>query len=100
MGGFDDFFDPQAEIDELKKDCEKLAIQVKDYRGHSKIMQAENNELTYLLKESSCYFKVFQEKLPEEEFKKYSKEARKRYEEWVKVNFEVENPEVTATLQP
>jgi hypothetical protein len=100
MGMFDDFFDPQAEIDELKKDCETMAEQIDDYKGHSKVMQAEKNELTYLLKESSYYFKVFQENLKEEDFEKYSKEARKRYEDWVKINFEFEKPEVTATLQP
>jgi hypothetical protein len=63
-------------------------------------MMAERNELTYLLKESSMYFKVFQENLKEEDFEKYSKEARKRYEDWVKENFEFENPEVKATLKP
>jgi hypothetical protein len=100
MGMFDDFFDPQAEIDELKKDCEVMAEEIDAFKGHSKIMMAERNELTYLLKESSMYFKVFQENLKKEDFDNYSKEARKRYEDWVKENFEVEAPEVKATLQP
>jgi hypothetical protein len=97
---FEDLIDQDAIIAEMKKDCEMMAVQIEDFKGHSKIMMAERNELTYLLKESSMYFKVFQENLKEEDFEKYSKEARKRYEDWVQMNFEVESPEVKATLQP
>jgi DNA-binding ferritin-like protein len=97
---FEDLINQDEIISELKKDAEEMAEQIAAFKGHSKVMMAERNELTYLLKESSCYFKVFEENLPEEDFEKYTKEARKRYEQWVKDNFEFENPEVKATLKP
>jgi hypothetical protein len=56
--------------------------------------------MKYLLKESSLYFKIFQENLDEKDFEKYSLEARKRFEVWIKENFEFENPEVKTTLKP
>jgi len=43
---------------------------------------------------------VFQENFAEEDFETYSKEARKRYEDWVKENFEFKKTEVKTTLKP
>ena len=97
---FEDLIDQDAIINEMKKDAEVMAEEIEAFKGHSKIMMAERNELTYLLKESSCYFSVFKENLKEEDFEKFSKEARKRYEDWVQINFEIEKPEIKATLKP
>ena len=97
---FDDLFDPYEEIHLLKIEIEELKHEIQDYKGLGNVLQKQRQELSYLLKESSFYMHEFENTMPEDDFKLCSMEASKKYEEWIKNEFELSTPEVTATLQP
>ena len=64
------------------------------------ILQKQRQEFIFLLKEASFFLHEFENTMPEDDFKRCSTEASKKYENWIKNEFELSAPEVTATLQP
>ena len=97
---FDDLFDPYEEIHLLKIEIEELKQEIQDYKGLGNVLQKQRQELSYLLKESSFYMHEFENAIPEKDFKQCSIAASKKFEEWIKKEFELSTPEVTATIQP
>ena len=47
-----------------------MALAIKDFMGHSRVLQAEKNELTYLLREAGFYMEQSKEHVSEDIFKK------------------------------
>ena len=97
---FDDLFDPYEEIHLLKIENEELKQEIQDYKGLGNVLQKQRQELSYLLKESSFYMHEFENTMPKDDFKQCSIAASKKFEEWIKKEFELSTPEVTATIQP
>ena len=77
-----------------------MALAIKDFMGHSRVLQAEKNELTYLLREAGFYMEQSKEHLSEDIFKKCEQNADKNYEKWVKEKFEIDQVAVDVTLKP
>ena len=97
---FEDLFNPAEEIHNLKVQIEQLEQDLKDHKGLSNVILKQRQELVYLLKESGFYLKAFETAMTENDFKKCTTEGKKKYEEWLKKEFELSTPEVTATIQP
>lgn len=97
---YEDLFDPSETIHLLKVEIEELKQELQDHKSLSNVILKQRQELFYLLKESSFYVHEFENAIPEEDFKQCSTAARKKYEEWLKKEFELSTPEVTATIQP
>ena len=97
---YEDLFDPSETIHLLKVEIEELKQELQDHKGLSNVILKQRQELSFLLKESAFYMHEFEGAMPEEDFKKCTKAGNKKFEDWVKKEFELSAPEVTATIQP
>ena len=64
------------------------------------ILQKQRQELSFLLKEAAFFMDEFKKNVPEETFNKCEKEADKRFTDWVKEQFEIDQVSVDVTLKP
>ena len=97
---FDDLFDPAEEIHNLKIEIEELKQELQDHKGLSNVILKQRQDLSYLLKEASFYMKEFENEMDEEDFKKCEQAARKKYETWLKKEFEIDRVNVSVALKP
>ena len=97
---FEDLVSTEAELRQLKIDCEELAKDVKDLYGMTNILQKQRQELSYLLKEASFFMAEFKEHVAEDIFKLCEKNADKSYQDWIKEQFEIDQVSVKAKIQP
>ncbi len=56
----------------------------------------QRQELSYLLKESTFYLHEFEAAMTEDDFKACTKAGNKKYEDWVKKEFELDQIKVEA----
>ena len=96
---FGDIISTEAELRQLKIDCEEMAQEVKDYKGMTNILQKQRQELSYLLKEASLFMHEFREHVPEDIFKLCEKNADKNYQDFIKETFELDQIKVGVTLK-
>ena len=97
---FEDIISIEAELRQIRAQNEELKQELKDHKGLSNVILKQRQDLSYLLKEASFYIHEFENTMPEDDFKQCSKAASKKFEEWIKKEFELSPPEVTATIQP
>jgi len=57
-------------------------------------------KLTYLLKEASFWVHEFEEIISKEDYEKIIKAANKKYEKWIKDQFEIDQVSVDVNLRP
>ena len=96
---FDDMFDSAEQIHLLKVEIEELKQEIQDYKGLGNVLQRQRQELTYLLKEASFYIHEFEDTMPQDDFKQCSIAASKKFEDWVKKEFEIDQISVDVTLK-
>ena len=89
----------EAELRKLKIEKEEVENDLADYKGMTNVLQKQRQELIYLLKEASFFMHEFENTMPEDDFEQCSIAANKKYEEWLKEEFELSTPEGTATIQ-
>lgn len=97
---FEDIISIEAELRQLKIIKEKIEKELADYKGMTNILQKQRQEFIFLLKEASFFLHEFENTIPEDDFKRCSMDASKKYEEWIKNEFELSTPEVKASIQP
>jgi hypothetical protein len=86
---FDDLFDPEAKISALKIEIETLENILKDHQGFQNVVLKQRQDLSFLLKESAFFLHEFEAALTEKDFKKCTAAGYKKYEDWVKKEFEL-----------
>ena len=96
---FEDMISIEAELRKLKIEKEEVENDLADYKGMTNVLQKQRQELIYLLKEASFFMHEFENTMPEDDFEQCSIAANKKYEEWLKEEFELSTPEGTATIQ-
>ena len=97
---FEDIITIEKIYKQLKIDFEELKDELQDYKGAVGVLNRQNRDMGYLLKEASFYIKEFEKTMPEDDFKKCETAGKKAYEDWLKKKFELSTPEVKATIQP
>jgi hypothetical protein len=90
----------EAELRQLKIDNEELAKLVDDYKGMTNIILKQRQDMTFLLHEAKFFLDEFKENLSEEDFKQYERAADRRFQNWIKEEFEIDQVSVEATLKP
>jgi hypothetical protein len=97
---FEDMISIEAELRQLKIDNEELAKLVDDYKGMTNIILKQRQDMTFLLHEAKFFLDEFKENLSEEDFKQYERAADRRFQNWIKEEFEIDQVSVEATLKP
>jgi len=97
---FEDMISIEAELRQLKIDNEELAKLVDDYKGMTNIILKQRQDMTFLLHEAKFFLDEFKENLSEEDFKQYERAADRRFQNWIKEEFETDQVSVEATLKP
>ena len=96
---YDDIISIEAELRQLKIDNEELAKLVDDYKGMTNIILKQHQDMTFLLHEAKLFLDEFKENLQEEDFKKYERAADKKFQDWIKKEFEIGKVSVDVTLK-
>jgi hypothetical protein len=104
---FEDLFDQKEELKNLKLELEQLKFEMADLVGYANTQARKISKIMILMHEAKIAFDLFEEKLPKEDFKKYSDEAEKRFVKWAASDaakqYEVDftaKPKVTAKVTP
>ena len=97
---FDDLFDPVEEIHNLKIEIEELKQEIQNHKGLSNVILKQRQNLSYLLKEASFFMHEFENAMSEDDFKKCEKAANKKYEAWLRKEFEIDQVSVDVSLKP
>ena len=96
---FEDIISIEAELRQLKIDNEELAKLVEDYKGMTNIILKQRQDMTFLLREAKFFLDEFEENLPAEDFKKYERAADKKFQDWIKDEFEIDKVSVEVNLK-
>ena len=97
---FEDIISLESENKQLRIDNEEMAQEVKELYGMTNILQKQRMELSYLLKEASLFMAEFKEHVAEDIFKKCEKNADKKYQDFIKEKFEIDQVKVKAKIKP
>ena len=89
MGMFEDLFDPQEEINELKKINERLERKIEQLEGHAAVSLEKAEESKWLLIEAKYYFEEMEKAIEKEKLDECVKKARKRFDDHILDKFEM-----------
>ena len=96
---YEDIISIEAELRQLKIDNEKLAKLVEDYKGMTNIILKQRQDMTFLLHEAKFFLDEFEENLPAEVFKKHERAADRKFQDWIKEEFEIDKVSVEVSLK-
>ena len=96
---FEDIISMEQELRKLKIDNEALAQMIADYKGMTNLILKQRQDMYYLLNEAKFFLDEFKENLSKEDFKKYEKAADKKFQDWIKDQFEIDKVSVEVSLK-
>jgi len=96
---YDDIISMEAELRQLKIDNEELVKLVADYKGMTHIILKHRQDMSFLLQEAKFFLDEFKENLSKEDFKKYEKAADRKFQDWIKDQFEIDKVSVEVSLK-
>ena len=96
---YEDIISIEVELRQLKIDNEELAKLVCDYKGMTNTILKQRQDMYFLLNEAKLILDEFKENIPKEDFGKYERAADKKYQDWIKDQFEIDKVSVEVSLK-
>jgi len=72
---------------------------VDDYKGMTNLILKQRQDMSFLLHEAKFFLDEFKDNLSEEDFGKYERAADKKFQDWIKDQFEIDKVSVEVSLK-
>ena len=97
---YDDMFDPEQEIHNLKIELEEITDKFDELETAYLYTQNERVKMVFAYRESKILQDEYREALEKEAWELIEKQAEKKFAEWIKNYHNIEQIKVEAKLRP